>query len=73
MIKNSTSSYENQDRRSLIKNISSKMKNLAIQGAGLNKWEADVLIEIIEEVNFSESGLQEITAGQVKKHCVSCT
>ena len=73
MIKNSTSSYESQDRRSLIKNISSKMKNLAIQGAGLNKWEADVLIDIIEEVYFSESGLHEISAGQVKKHCVSCT
>jgi len=73
MIKSSTSSYESQDRRSLIKNISSKMKNLAIEGAGLNKWEADILIELIEEVYFSESGLQEITAGQVKKHCVSCT
>ena len=50
MIKSSTSNYENQDRRSLIKNISSRMKNLAIKGAGLSKWEADVLIEVIEEV-----------------------
>ncbi len=31
-----------------IKNISSRMKNLAVQGAGLSKWEADVLVDVIE-------------------------
>jgi len=24
------------------------MKNLAVQGAGLSKWEADVLVDVIE-------------------------
>jgi hypothetical protein len=71
MIKSSTSSYENQDRRSLIKNISSRMKNLAIKGAGLSKWEADVLIEVIEEVYFTEPGLREISEGQTKRNCIA--
>lgn len=73
MIKSSTSSYENQDRRSLIKNISSKMKNLAVHGAGLSKWEADVLVEVIEEVYFTEPGLREICEGQVKRNCIACS
>jgi len=71
MIKSSTSSYENQDRRSLIKNISSRMKNLAVQGAGLSKWEADVLVDVIEEVYFTEPGLREISEGQIKRNCIS--
>jgi len=69
MIKSSTGSYENQDRRSLIKNISSRMKNLSVQGAGLSKWEADVLVDVIEEVYFAEPGLREISEGQVKRNC----
>lgn len=71
MLKSSTSSYENQDRRLLIKTIRSKMKNLAVHGAGLSKWEADVLVDVIEEVYFAEAGLREISAGQVKRHCIS--
>lgn len=71
MIKSSTSNYESQDRRSLIKSISSRMKNLAIQGAGLSKWEAEVLIDIIEDVYFTEPGLREISEGQTKKNCIS--
>jgi hypothetical protein len=71
MIKSSTSSYENQDRRLLIKNISSRMKNLAVHGAGLSPWESDVLVEIIEEVYFTEPGLREISEGQIKRNCIS--
>jgi biotin operon repressor len=71
MIKSSTSNYESQDRRSLIKNISSKMKNLAIKGAGLSKWEADVLVEVIEEVYFTEPGLRELSEGQTKRNCIA--
>jgi len=71
MIKSSTSNYESQDRRSLIKNISSKMKNLAINGAGLSKWEADVLVEIIEDVYFTEPGLRGISEGQTKRNCIA--
>ena len=73
MIQSSTGNYENQDRRLLIKSINSKMKNLAVQGAGLSPWESDVLVKIIEEVYFAESGLREISEGQVKKNCIACS
>jgi biotin operon repressor len=73
MLKVSTSSYENQEKRLLIKNIGNRMKNLAIHGTGLSPWESDVLIDMIEEVYFSDPGLQMISEGQVKKSCVSST
>lgn len=71
MIKGSSSDYGSQDRRHLIKSISTQMKNLAIQGTGLSPWEAEVLIETIEEIYFSHSGLREISDGQMKYKCVS--
>ncbi len=71
MIKCSSSSYESQDRRLAIKNLSSKMKNLAVNGTGLSPWESEVLVDIIEEVYFSGTGLRELSEGQIKKNCVS--
>lgn len=71
MIKCNTSSYENQERRLSIKNFSSRMKNLAVNGTGLSPWEAEVLVDMIEEVYFNSTGLREISEGQVKKNCIS--
>jgi hypothetical protein len=71
MIKSNTSNYENQDRRLLMKNIGSKMKNLAVHGTGISPWEADILIDTIEEVYFSNPGLREISEGQIKYNCIS--
>ncbi len=71
MLKSSTSNYDNQDRRLLIKNIGSRMKNLAVHGTGISPWEAEVLIETIEDVYFSNPGLKEILEGQIKYNCIS--
>lgn len=71
MIKCNTSSYKNQDKRTSIKNISSKMKTLAVKGTGLSPWEAQILVEMIEEVYFTNPGLRELCEGQIKKNCIS--
>lgn len=71
MLKCNSSNYDSQDRRSSIKNFSSKMKNLAVNGAGMSPWEADVLVEMIEDVYFHDTGLREISEGQVKKNCIA--
>jgi DNA-binding CsgD family transcriptional regulator len=47
------------------------MKNLAMHGTGISAWEAEVLVETIEAVYFSHSGLREISDGQMKYKCVS--
>ena len=67
----SSSSVENQTRRVLIKNLDQQLKQAAITGAGLNGWEAEELIRIVQEVYFSHPELVEFSPGQVKYQCVS--
>jgi len=64
-------SYEDQHRRTKIKNRSQQMKNLAVQGTGISPWEAEVLIDTIEEVYFSDFNLKELKPGQIKHQCIS--
>ncbi len=65
------SSKEDQERRLQIKNINQQMKNHAVYGAGMSPWEAEVLVDIIEQVYFSELNQNEIRPGQIKYHCIA--
>jgi predicted transcriptional regulator len=60
-----------QERRINIKNSNQKMKNLAIKGAGISNWEAQVLVDMIEEVYFSQLMQNELKPGQIKYNCIS--
>jgi hypothetical protein len=72
MKKNITlNSQQDQARRLQIKTINQQMKNLAVQGTGISPWEAQVLVDIIEEVYFSELNKNDLQAGQIKYHCIS--
>jgi len=71
MKKLTTNSYEDQQRRLNVKSIGQQMKNLAVQGAGLSPWEAQVLVNMIEEVYFSEINQKELKSGVIKYECVS--
>lgn len=66
-----TNSYENQQRRLNVKSIGQQMQNLAVEGAGLSPWEAQVLVNMIEEVYFSELNHKELKTGVIKYQCVS--
>lgn len=57
--------------RQSVKNIHQQMKNLAIQGIGISPWEAEVLIDTIEEVYFSDPILKDVKPGQLKYQCIS--
>lgn len=65
------SSKEDQARRLQIKNINQQMKNLAVQGAGISPWEAQVLVDLIEEVYFSELNQNHLQPGQMKYRCIA--
>lgn len=65
------SSKEDQERRLQIKSINQQMKNLAVQGTGISPWEAQVLVDLIEEVYFSELNQNELKPGQIKYHCIA--
>jgi len=49
------------------------MKRVAVDGAGLSPWEAQVPVEAIDEVCFSDPDLREMSTGQMKYSCVSAT
>jgi biotin operon repressor len=71
-MKNGTiNSFEDQQRRIKIKSIGQQMMNLAVQGAGLSPWESQVLVQLIEEVYFSELNSKELKPGQIKYQCIS--
>jgi len=70
-IKVSPSSPESQARRLKIKTLGQQMKRVAVNGAGLSPWEADVLVESIDEVYFSDPELQDLKVGQLKYSCVA--
>jgi len=67
------SSREAQELRLKIKTISQQMKNLAVNGTGLSPWEAQVLVDLIEEVYFSDPELCDVRHGQLKYSCVAAT
>lgn len=68
-----SSSYENQTRRQTIKTINQQMKQLAVAGTGISPWEADILIQTVEDVYFSNTELRDIKHGQIKYSCVSAS
>jgi len=65
-----TNSYEDQEKRIKIKNVNQQMKSLAVQGTGISPWEADVLVDVIEEVYFSELNTKELKSDQIKYQCI---
>lgn len=71
MLKHATNTSEDQARRLQIKTLSQQMQTLAEKGAGLSPWSAKVLVEMVEEVYFSDHSLREATDGQLKYRCVS--
>ncbi|MCK4982788.1 MAG: DUF1670 domain-containing protein [Victivallaceae bacterium] len=71
MGQNTIKCREAQEQRLKIKTISQQMKNLAVSGTGISPWEAQVLIDTIEEVYFNDPELRQSRHGQLKYSCVS--
>lgn len=70
MVKSNTDFQEKQAERLKIKTIHQQMKVLAMKGTGMSSWEADTLIEVINDFYFNETGLKQLIPGQMRYHCV---
>ena len=70
---NETNSRESQAKRLNIKSLNQQMKRLAITGTGLSPWEAEVLIDSINEVYFTAPDLKDYAPYQMKYPCVKNT
>lgn len=60
-----------QEERLKIKSLGQRMKRLAVEGTGLSPWEAEVLVDAINEVYFSDPDLKVLSHGQMKYACIS--
>ena len=61
-----TKQHESQTARLKIKTLSQQMKQNAINGVGMSLWEADVLVDQIESVYFTDESLRGIQPGQLQ-------
>lgn len=71
MLNCAQNSRESQDQRLKIKTLSQHMLNLAVEGAGISPWEAQVLVKTIEQVYFSDPALSQACDGQLKYSCIA--
>jgi hypothetical protein len=60
-----------QARRMRIKTQDQRLRVLAVEGAGITPWEADVLVETVQGVYFSEPENCPLQNGQVFHECVA--
>ncbi len=70
MGQNTLSAHDCQEQRLKIKSINQQMKNLAVKGTGLSPWEAEVLVDTIEEVYFNDPNLTHLKNGQIRYSCI---
>lgn len=70
MGQNTLSDREMQAQRLKIKQLGQQMQNLAAAGTGISAWEARELVNVIEEVYFSDPDLKILLPGQLKYSCV---
>jgi len=62
---------EDQDRRLRLKTQDARLARMAVEGAGLSPWESDVLVEMIQEVYFSNPADRPLGGGQLRYECVA--
>ena len=59
-----------QVRRLELKTQDQQLRNLAVEGAGISPWEAEVLVGVVQEVYFHEPGVGPLRSGQTRFECV---
>lgn len=70
MDKRSTSNRDAQAQRMAMKRQSARMLTEAMVGAGLSLWEAEALVNTVEEVYFGDRELAPVRDGQMRYSCV---
>jgi len=53
-----------------LKTQDQQLRNLAVEGAGISAWEAEVLVGVVKEVYFHEPANGPLRSGQMRFECV---
>jgi hypothetical protein len=54
-----------------LKSQGQRLKTLAVEGAGISAWEAEVLHDVVQEVYFAEPADRPLKSGQMYYECVA--
>ena len=60
-----------QVRRLEWKTQDQQLRNLAVEGAGISAWEAEILVDVVKDVYFHEPGNGPLRSGQTRFECVA--
>ena len=71
MIKTSDNRLPDQVRRLEMKSQDQRLRSLAVQGAGISPWEADILVDVVKEVYLAEPDFGPLRSGQTRFECVA--
>jgi DNA-binding CsgD family transcriptional regulator len=69
MIKTNTENKEAQQQRLQSRTQDQQLINEVIEGAGMSRWEAQVVVESVGEIYFSEPGNKVLRSGQIRYNC----
>lgn len=73
MIKRTDNAKAEQARRLRIKTQEQRLAKLAVEGAGLSPWEAEVLTSAVHEVYFAEPQDNPLRSGQMFYECAEAS
>lgn len=73
MIISTADAKAGQQQRLSNKNQDQQLINKVVAGTGLSPWEATVLVEIVQEVYFTDAAKQPLRSGQLRYDCVQTT
>ncbi len=71
MIRPTSNSRECQQTRLELKTQSQQLINQVVKGTGMSPWEAEVLVDVVQEVYFSDPGNHPLRTGQLRYDCVA--
>jgi len=64
---------EGQAQRLHRKTQDARLARIAVEGTGMSRWEADVLVDLVNEVYFAEPEDRPLQSGQMRYVCVAAT
>jgi hypothetical protein len=71
MISPTPNSRESQQARQESKTQAQQLINRAVEGTGMSPWEAEILVDVVQEVYFAEPGNAPLRSGQMRFDCVA--
>ena len=73
MVEGTEERKASQDRRLRLKTQEHQLKTLAVEGAGLSPWEAEVLVDMVREVFCGDPADRPLAPGQMRYTCVAAS